>query len=381
MIASGGGAGPGPGAGRNASRPVAAAARGSRRTFLRGAVTAALTCGSLEALAACATYVARAPRIPGYVIDVAPLPPGVQGLVAARAAQLGVAPAANLGYPTLAQRVAAFGGQTERQANGGFDPVYDRYPRDTDLIVVQADASLDPVVEAVTAQGVQAVSYLVPLTHQSAAVTVDSAALGALIANDVAAWLAMRPHRDIEAIFIAPAPDFPASPEYPGPRTVSTTAVEQAIRSTLAGSTPGLRLTTVSRQQDPVRALKSAPNLRIVLCADDLDALEVAQSIRRQIPPARRAGLYVGGLGTPSVGQSGTPAGQGTGIEPWVRELGRDDVLRALATVRLRELANALVDVPSALSAGRAPHDVAIAPVLLKPRSTALADYARESEA
>jgi hypothetical protein len=349
-----------------------------RRTLLRAAAASGLALGLPEVLTGCRTYIRPAPRIPGYAIDVAPLPPGVQGLIAARAAQIGVAPESNAGLEAVADRGAAFGGLTERQQNGGFNPVYDTYPRDTDLAVVQADATLDPVVRAVMAQGVQVISYLAPLPHQTAQIDVDPGSLGELLAMHAADWARSRLAEDATAIFVS-APDsdgvryLPLSP--------SVLAAERAIRATFSRVQPRLRITTVDYLEEPERALGSDPSLRIVLCANDVVALNTAQTVRHQVPRGRRDGLYVGGLGTPSIGQSGTPVGQGAGVEPWMRELARDDVLRGLATVRLSDLANSLVDLPAALIRGRRPYDIRIPPVLLTPRSRLTRDYAHESQA
>jgi hypothetical protein len=355
-----------------------------RRTLLgsalRGAAAASLALWVPGGLGGCSTYIRPAPRIRGFVIDVGPLPPGLAALIAERAARIGIPPQTNVGADAASQRAAAFTGRTERQAGSNFDPVYDRSPRTADLVVVQADPSLDPVARAVMGQGVQVITYLAPLRHQTAEITLDAASLGALLATDAARWEGTRLHNQTTVLFVRPPPGAPAaSPDYAGPPAVSPSVVEAAIRATFSRLVPSAIVRTVANLSDPVAAVKADPTVRIILCANDNNALGVAQILRRQVPRARRDELYVGGLGSPSIGQSGTPAGQGDGVEPWVRELRRSDVLRALATVRLRDLADALVNLPAALIGGKPAYDVRLSPVLLRPRSPELAQYARDS--
>lgn len=154
---------------------------------------------------------------------------------------------------------------------------------------------------------------------------------------------------------------------------------EHAIRAAFAGADPPVRLATIDFLEDPTRALRADPRQRIVLCANDLLALDLAQTLRARVDRAARRDLYVGGVGTPSIGQSGTLSGQGSGVEPWMRELRRGDVLRALAVVRLRDLAYSLVDLPAALMRGRRPHDITLSAVLLTRGSAAFAEYERDS--
>jgi hypothetical protein len=356
-------------------------------SLLRGAAATSLALGVPPGLAACSTYIRPAPRTRGFAIDVAPLPPGVSGLIAARAASVGITPPTNVGTSTVSQRGAAFGGLTERQPGGNFDPVYDRSPRTADLVVVQADASLDPVARTVIGQGVQVVTYLAPLRHQTAQIAVAPGSLAALLASDALAWARTMPRADVTALFVTGIAPYGSvqwisehGPPPPGPPPpVVASADEQAIRAAFGGAVPRVAVSALPSLYDPIGALKADPGVRFILCGNDSVALQVAQALRQHLSPDRRDRLYVGGLGTPSIGQAGTLEGQGSGVEPWVRELRRDGILRALATVPLRDLADAIIDLPAALMRGKPAYDVSLSPVLLKPRSPALAEYALDS--
>jgi hypothetical protein len=398
-----------------------------RRALLRGALRAAagaaLAAGLPAALTGCADlYKVPIPVPIDYLIDVAPLPPGVAGLIAARAVELGVAVPAGIQdtfpgigeKPTVSGRYGDFVGETTptRQA-GGLSPFTDRLPRATNLAVIQADASAAAYAHSVIEQDVQVVTYLAPLRHQTAQITVDSGALGMLLATDAATWAQIRINGPATALFVAAPSSTPASgAAYGGPPPVSAAVAEQAIRAAFSKLVPNITLTSVQDLNGPVQALEADPSVRIVICADAVQAFELAQTLRRRLTPARRSRLYVGGLGNPSIYTprvppltlSMMPAGPASpppdaaqlgaasrqrarqiadevgSVESMLDELRRDDVLRALATVPVRELAYSLVDLPVALLNGKAPYNVAIAPVLLTPRSTGLlAAYARDS--
>lgn len=80
-------------------------------------------------------------------------------------------------------------------------------------------------------------------------------------------------------------------------------------------------------------------------------------------------GLYVGGRAAPAITTAAT-----------LRALRDDPFLRAIVAPRLRDLADALVDLPWAILRGRAPRDVSAPLTVLTERSDQLdafaADYA-----
>ncbi len=376
------------GAGVLAGEPV------DRRTVLRGALRSATAAGIVlavpGALAGCATYVVNK-RIPGYIVALAPLAPGVQALINARAAEVGIAPP----YVSSQGGGALAGFAEQNRSGGAFDPVTDRYPHGTDLIVVSSGAD-DSVAKTVIGQGVQVITYLAPLRHQTAQISIAPGALGGLLAAHAAEWARTRLGGRGSAVFVTGIPPYGSrvwisehGPPPPGPPpAVAVSPEEHAIRTAFARAIPQIALTAVQADYvtyDPVRAVKADPHLRIVLCADDALAANVARLLREALPRARRKDVFVGGVGTPSIGQGLEPFSEGSSggglglVESTLRELGRDDVLRAIATIRLRSLADALVDLPAALMRGGSPYDIAVPPILLTPGSAPLAQYVRDS--
>jgi hypothetical protein len=333
-----------------------------RRGLLRGAVRVAAYAGLAGVgqllIEGCATYIRPIPKVvyPGWTIllsglDVregtgypASFPPGMEILVDARAKQLGVGIAPNVTATAAAQAAALAVAIDEPQARKR-------------LVVIQAVDPRDmaPRARAAIAAGVDVISYLQPLSDQTAAITADPASLGALLATDAAAWA--RDHGGTKTVLFVSDATLAA----PG----SAPVVERAIRAVLARLLPHARVKVVGTPADAFAELASAGG-GIVLCSTDYDAGQLGQALRAHRPPEERARLYVGGVGSPSVGPGS------------LAELGADDVVRGLATVRQRDLTAALVDFPAGLILrGARPHDIRVAPILLRPRSKELADYAR----
>ena len=92
-----------------------------------------------------------------------------------------------------------------------------------------------------------------------------------------------------------------------------------------------------------------------------------AASALRSLHPSGRDKLYAGGLGMPTLASRDS-----------ILELRRDDVLRAVAAVSLRDLANAAVDLPTTLLLGKPGSDIVLEPRLLTPGSRALAETGRD---
>jgi ABC-type sugar transport system substrate-binding protein len=260
-------------------------------------------------------------------------------------------------------------------AKPGADPETGKaYPPAEPLLVLGlADRSIvDPVAAEAIKADVKVVSYLTELTHQTAAISVNPALGGTLLATHAAGWahqqLAGRGH----VLLIRPAPGSATDPRY---NLFSATAPqsERALRSTLARAAPALRITaaTVPRgdQRALSRLLSSHATAAIVLCWDDAVAVAAARELRAR-HPTRREQLYVGGLGLPALTSRDA-----------IDELRRNDVLRAVVAARPSDLANALIDVPRALLRNEPPRTTTIAPATLTPGSRALAahdkDYSR----
>lgn len=315
--------------------------------------------GAPGALAGCATYVRPVPKVvvgswhlllSGNELTGGNFPPGfpsgLGSLVDARAIKLGVGIVPQLSAVAADQATAFAAGIAQSLALKR-------------VIVVQAVDVPDMAgrARAAIAQGVDVISYLQPLPYQSAQITADGGSLGALLATDVAAWAHRHGAAAARAIFVA-------DPTNAAPG--ASPLAEQAIRVTLGHLAPRIELTAVQSAADAVHRLAVDRSARIVLCSSDYDATQVAGALRRQPPPPAVGRLYVGGIGSPSVGPQ------------TLSELRLDGVLRAVATVRQQDLADALVDLPAAILLQSAmPRDVRIPPVLLTPRSLQLTAYER----
>ena len=372
---------PARGARNEPSRAVLAEEPVDRRTLLRGALRAAAGVGCAvgvpAALTGCATYVHLVQEAPHYAIVADILPPGLSSMIVERAGRLKVAayvdPAA-----AVDQRAATFSYLGARSGSGGgvFSPITDQWPRLDDVIVVQASSTADSTAQMLIGQGVKVVSYLVPLRHQSAQIAVDAGSLAGLLAANAAAWVQEHRPGPVKALFIPAPNDSGNGPLSDGAPPESASVEERAIRAAFARLAPNITLSTGSESDDIVSALKADSRLGIVLWGWDTEAQTYAQELRGQFPLARREQLYLGGLGGPSLG--GPEGGLAT-VEQILDELRRDDVLRAVATVSLSDLANALVELPVALVRKHQAYDVSVPPILLTPRSAALKAYARES--
>jgi hypothetical protein len=365
-----------------------------RRTMLRGTLRATVGVGCAitvpGAVAGCKSIIHDLARPLSYPIYVPSLPPGVPSMIAARSAALGV-PAYVVQMVQSSERASAFVTSGERSPSGGsgsFNPVTDEYPRRFDLAVVQTDASADAGARMLIRQGFKVVTYLAPLRYETAQITVDGVALGTLLAEDAARWAQSNIRGPATAVFVTSPLYQTSSPSSPIGTYLSppplALAAEQAIRATFARLLPSVTMTTTPYLEDPAAALRRDPRLRIVLYANDTIAAPAAQKLREQRPPNRIGRVYLGALGTPSVGSSQVDVadienGSLAEVEQTLTELRRHDTLHAVATVRLSDLAEALVDLPVALLRDKRPYNIEIPPILLKPGSSALASYARQS--
>jgi ABC-type sugar transport system substrate-binding protein len=348
-----------------------------RRTILRGALRAAagagVALGVPTVLAGCGQYLV-APRVrPTLLITLVLDPyiefPGIETLIAGRAKSLGLAVVLNR-WPLEGPNEASEGGVTEGSelqqsmgVNAGpIDDATAKYPPIYSGFVVQTPqpATLGPIAQDAVGSGAKVVSFLTPFEHQTAQITVDSGQLGTLLATHAASWA--RENRYDDATVVFAQPEFNTSSFFATASTLP--AEERAIRAALARLNPNLTLTFVQGFTGVARALRSDRSVRIVLCAIDSDAVAVAQMQRgRDSTDRGEAAFYIGALGAPTA----SPAA--------LTELRRDRDLRAIAAVRPRDVAHALVDLPAALIKKKKPHDIVVPPQLLTPRSPALSAY------
>jgi hypothetical protein len=336
-----------------------ATARVDRRTLLFAAAAGAL--GLPAALGGCGQTTPKAHDGTDYQIlfNVGPQADLIR-LVTARATATGMSPQAIA--PVNGSAVATLRAMTARSAV--FDPQTNAYPVSTALAVVGAvsSAALDPVAATGLARGVKIVSYPVALRHRSAAIVVDQVQASGLLAATAAAWahsnLGGRGHVLIVLPTLDPAVD-PYAPFLP--------QIEQTLRSTLAERAPGLEVVTTHPLGTGNTSVSLLREAQVVLTYDDAIAAAVAQQARRELSAAARQKFFVGAVALPAVASRAT-----------FDELRRDDLLRAVVAARLRDLADAMVDLPNTLLNGGSAGDVRLPLELLTPRSSALATFERD---
>ncbi len=201
-------------------------------------------------------------------------------------------------------------------------------------------AAVAPVVAG--AKGVAIVSFITAIEGQAAAITVDQARAGARLA-------ALAP--DGPVLLVAP----PEGAAVPSPFAPGWAAAARAIGRTLT-----VEATVAAQAVDDARAAVAAalsPAITGILCWNDACAQGAAQAA---------GGRWVGALGAP--GLSGSDS-----ITALRR--GRID---ALVTPRLRDLTDALVDLPLAYASGGDPGSKTVPFVALGRRSRALDAFASD---
>jgi hypothetical protein len=184
-------------------------------------------------------------------------------------------------------------------AKAGDDPVTGKPYAPAEALVVAGLADprmVEGAAAGVIAAGLKVVSYLVALEHQTAAITIDPARAGSLLALHAAGWAHDRLSGRGRVLLV--------------PRAHSAASV--------------------------------------VLCWDDRAAVSIARELR-VLHPGARGRLYVGAFGLPALASRDT-----------IDELRRDDVLRAVVAARPRDLAEALVELPLSLLRGATARDVRI---------------------
>jgi ABC-type sugar transport system substrate-binding protein len=342
-----------------------------RRTVLRGALRAgagaALGLGLPAALAGCGggselnshtKAVARRSIAIDYASYYAPID-DVRRLVLERAKQAGITVTFSNDPAGSAAQLASL--RTLTGERGGFKVV---------VIAAFDAASVDPIAAAALKDGIEIVGYVTPLTHQTTAIEVDPARTGALLATHASAWGASHLGGRGSVLLVVP----PAGQTVPDPFVAGAAKSEPAIRSTLAAKAPGLRVAataaaygTPDARQAVGKALSSNPGVRIVLCWNDATAVGASQALRDHHPAGERSRLYAGGQGAPAITTRAV-----------LGRLRHDDVLRCLVAPRLRDLANALVDVPRGLLRNQPAANLAPPIKVLTATSSALRAYERD---
>ncbi|MDQ6751403.1 MAG: substrate-binding domain-containing protein [Actinomycetota bacterium] len=231
-------------------------------------------------------------------------------------------------------------------------------------------AAVDPIAAAAIKRGIKIVSYVTPLGHQTAAIEVDPARTGALLAMNAAGWSHARLGGRGSVLLVVAS----TGETVPDPFVAGAARSEAAIRSTLAARAPGLRIAgtataygTPDARQAVAQSLAAHPDARVVLCWNDATAVGAAQALRDRHPAGDRTRLYAGGQGAPAITAAQTLA-----------QLRRDEVLRCLVAPRLGDLADALVDVPSSLLRNQPARSFAPRIEVLTPTSDQLRSYERD---
>jgi ABC-type sugar transport system substrate-binding protein len=249
---------------------------------------------------------------------------------------------------------------------GQFDPATNSTPPSHGALVVPV-AFLDviePLLATAMQRGFKVVAYPRPIRHQNAAIVIDAVRAATMLAEHAATWARARLGGRGDVLLAMP-PAFEVKIGDPW-AAAAAAEVQQAIRATLTRAAPGLRIAaTLHGYLQPeelfARALAANPSVRMILTSDDTMGLNAAGALRAHHPVAARRDLYVGALGLPCVRSHAI-----------LREVERDDVLRAVVAAGPRDFANALIDVPRALLRGDSPGNVRLPLYVLAPGSSAL---------
>jgi hypothetical protein len=198
-------------------------------------------------------------------------------------------------------------------------------------------AATDPIARTALGRGVQIVSFMSPLAHQTAAIDVD----GAAAARTLVAHAARQGGGEV--LLVVP----PASSPVPDPFFAVAQRAARALAAAVGAAELDVAGTvTALGAADAATAVRAAlkvhPRARTVLSWNDATALGAAQVVERT--------GYVGALGAPAVTTAAA-----------LRALDDDDSpLRCLVAPCLSTLAAALVDVPASLLKGSPARSVTV---------------------
>ena len=317
----------------------------TRRALLAAGAAAGLQlagCGGSDArIGTARRALARRSVAIDYASLYAPIE-DVRRLVAARAAAVGAEVTFSNDTGGVAAQVTNLRQWTGER--GGFKAI---------AVAAFDPAAVDPIAASAIRRGVRIVSYVTPLAHRTAAISVDHARAGRLLAERAAA----RGSGDVLLVR-------PPATATPDPFARGFAPAEAAIRAVL-GNRVVAAVAAQGRSdgaQAVAAALRANRGVRTVLAWNDLTALAAADVL----PTG-----FAGGLGAPAL----------TGRDA-LRALRAGTALRCLVAPRLADLAAALVDVPLALAQGRPAADREVALHVLTRTSRAqirafTADYTR----
>ncbi len=321
-----------------------------RRTLLRGGAAALLGLGATGVLAACgedaresgpeALAVARRSIAIDYASYYAPIA-DLRRLAGQRARARGAAITFSADAAAASAQLATLRRWTGPR--GGFHA----------LVVAPFDAAaVAPIADAALKRGVKIVSLGASLPHETAHIGIDADRAGRLLARDAARWAQRTLGGGAQVLLVRP----PAHPAVPGPFASLAPRAERALLDELAQRAPALDAVAATEGQGSAdtqaavaRALRNYPHVRVVLCWGDAAASGAARALARHAPTSEHARLYVGGIAVPGIATRATLATLRSG-----------GILRGLVAPRLRDVADALVDLPYGLLHGRAPHDVSV---------------------
>jgi len=362
----------------------------SRRTVLRAA---AAGLALPAALSACSTATPTAPT-PAYHIFGAYFNPPIGDLallITARAKELGMEPsligdsaADLLMHLRVLTTPGSYNPATNKPSTYGSVIVVPALDTSVDVEANVPD-SIEPLAATAIRNGFRIVAYPTPLKHQTAAILVDPVQAATMLATQAATWARGHVPAGANVLFVLP----PTSDLGDLPYATDAAAIERAFRVTLAHQAPDLAIAasaTASAQEYPpaprrkkaiemtpgftavAGALKHNPQIQIVLLWNDDAVFGAAQALRAHHPHTPRRNLFVGALGLPAVASRET-----------FTELQRDDILRVVVAARARDLANAMVDLPHALTYDKPPaRDIELPLQVLTPHSSALTAYSKD---
>jgi hypothetical protein len=340
-----------------------------RRTALRAAARGLLLLGAPAALAACGKTLPKYVDRVGYQLD-ASLGEGnvsldeLVPLLKARAEATGMDPVLN---QVAAGKMAAL--LNEQTSLGNYDPQTNTRPPVNRLVVMSAvePSTLEPIAAQAITRGVKIVPYPRPLRNQTAAIVFDMPAAARALAGEASTWARQQIGGHGRVLLALP----PSECASENAVCSEAGALEQAWRAALGAQAPGLEITTADEATgelggaEELAPLVHRHDIQIVLAWSDEVATGLARALRKDPPShAPTGGPFVGALGAPTV------VGRAT-----LTELQRQGPLRVVIAARLRELADAMVDLPHALLHEAAPRNVALAPLKLAPNTAALAAY------
>jgi hypothetical protein len=342
----------------------------TRRTMLRRSGAAALALGVPTLLAACGKTTPAQKVEPIFLIHIgseAPRPEDLVRLITRRARQLHV-------YPILSKDPEALEPLQLAVKPGEFDPETNKASALAAPLVFNATqtARLEPVAAEAIGRGTPLIPYPVPLKHQTAAIVFDATRAATELAEGAIAWASRHLDEPAEVLLVLPKAE---GGDAIYALTSEAANIEHAWRSTLAGAAGSLSVGRVYRgsaeevgEELVAPIVRSSPRTRIVLCWEDQIAIGVAKALRRQPPTGVTAGdLLVACLGAPTAFMRTTFA-----------ELESGGPFQLMVTARATDLANAIVDLPTAVLKGESIESVTLPLSTLTPGSKLIPRFSQE---